>query len=221
VLGGLGELLFPSRCVGCRRYGGLLCAECRAVLPLLFEVCPRCALPRSPSECRGCAKLAPTLGSLHAVASYDGAARSAVLQLKYRGARNLAPLLGGLMREHLAERPLHAEVVVPVPLSRRRQRERGYNQAELLAREIVGSVRGTLAPDVLQREERPAQQGLDAVARLRNLHGAICARVRVDGAAVLLVDDVATTGATLSACADALVMAGARSVRALVFARDL
>ncbi len=172
-------------------------------------------------ECRGCGKLVPALTSLRAVCSYDGVARSAVHVLKYRGGRNVARLLGELMRQHLAQRPLQADVVIPVPLSKRRRRERGYNQAELLAREIMQAVGGTLTSDALERRERPAQQGLDAAARLRNLNGAITTRMPTAGKRVLLVDDVATTGATLSACSDALKAAGAKEVRALVFARDL
>jgi ComF family protein len=217
----LGELLFPSRCVGCKRYNGLLCQDCRQALPLLNGVCGRCALPRGMGECRGCGKLAPSLASLRAVCSYDGVARSAVHVLKYRGGRNVSRLLGELMRQHIAQRPLRVELVIPVPLSKRRRRERGYNQAELLAREIVHAVGASLAFDALDRRERPAQQGLDAAARLRNLEGAISVGKPIDGKTVLLVDDVATTGATLSACADALKAAGAEEVRALVFARDL
>jgi ComF family protein len=129
--------------------------------------------------------------------------------------------MGELLRAHLARRPLTAELVVPVPLSGRRARERGYNQAELLAAEVVGAVGGRLVADVLERSHRAAQQTLTATARRENLDGAISARCAITGATVLLVDDVATTGATLSACADALKAAGASKVSALVFARSL
>jgi ComF family protein len=161
------------------------------------------------------------LRSVRAVCAYEGAARSAVHAFKFRGGRHLAPLLGELLREHLARRPLRAELVVPVPLSPRRRKDRGYNQAQLLAEQIVESVGGTLSVDVLQRDDRPAQQTLGGEARLINLKGAIRSRERLHGQRVVLIDDVATTGATLSACAEALSSAGARDVRALVFARDL
>jgi len=158
---------------------------------------------------------------MRAVCAYEGVARSAIHVLKYRGGRRVAEPLGELMREHVARRPLRADVLVPVPLSAQRRRERGFNQAELLARQVLPAVGGVLVCDVLERDERPAQQALDAAARRSNLTGAVRARRRVDGQRVLLVDDVATTGATLSVCADALVAAGAHDVRALVFARDL
>jgi ComF family protein len=159
--------------------------------------------------------------ALRAVCAYEGAARAAVHSLKFRGGRQLAPLLGELLREHLAQRPLRAEVVVPVPLAPWRRKERGYNQALLLAEQVVEPVGGTLAADLLLRDDRPAQKTLDAAQRLVNLKGAIRAHGRVPGKRILLIDDVATTGSTLSACAEALSSAGARDVRALVFARDL
>jgi len=140
---------------------------------------------------------------------------------KFRGGRRLAPILGQVMRAHLKRRPLRVDLVVPVPMAPGRRRERGYNQAELLAREIAVVVGGALDETVLQRVDRPAQQTLNAAERLVNLTSAIHARRPVSEERVLLVDDVATTGATISACAEALASAGARNVRALVFARDL
>lgn len=215
----LAELLFPSRCVGCGRHGAVLCVSCRRELHELEGVCSRCALPRSHGGC-GCQRLARALHAVRAVYPYDGAARAAVHALKYRGGRHIAGVMGALMRQHLQRRPLRAEVVVPVPLSRRKLRERGYNQAALLAETIADAVGGAVQ-EPLSRADRPAQQGLTAVERLRNLSGAIEATERLSGRSILLVDDVATTGATLSACAEALQAAGAREIRALVFARDL
>ena len=154
---------------------------------------------------------------------YDGMARKAVHTLKFRSGRHVAPVLGGLLRSHLERRPLHADLVVPAPMSAARHRDRGYNQAVLLAQEIVDVVGGKLATDVLEKDDRPSQQKLSAADRARNLQGAIrCARPElVTGRRVLLVDDVMTTGATLSACADALQAAGAERVLAMVFARDI
>jgi ComF family protein len=155
--------------------------------------------------------------------AYQGAARTAVLTLKFKSGRYLAPLMGELLREHLECRPLQADVVVPVPLAPRRLRQRGFNQAVLLAEEIAQAVRGSILPDALCRVERPAQQTLPASGRLVNLQGAFtCVRTdELHDRRVLLVDDVVTTGATLSACTTALVDAGARRISGLVFARDL
>ena len=112
---------------------------------------------------------------------------------------------------------------MPVPLAPGRLRQRGFNQASLLAEEVAAAVRGVIVAGALTRQERPAQSSLKAARRLLNLAGAFaCPRPHdVDGTRVLVVDDVVTTGATISACADTLAEAGARRVSALAFARDL
>jgi competence protein ComFC len=222
VLRALAELLFPARCVGCQRSGSVLCARCRRDLKYLDGVCHRCALPRRgwSSDCRGCARLSAALRSLRAVCAYEGAARSAVHALKYRGGRLLAESMGELMRDALRQRPLMAELVVPVPMSSRRRKERGYNHSLLLALQVAPSVGGVVAA-VLERQHRQTQQGLSAAARASNIAGTVRARQQLHGERVLVIDDVATTGSTLSVCADALICAGAGTVTALVFARDL
>ena len=126
------------------------------------------------------------------------------------------------MREALESRPVRAELVVPVPLAPKRLRARGFNQAALLAEYIAPALRADLA-DVLRREDRAAQVGLSAQQRLANLNGAFACHdpARIERKDVVLVDDVVTTGATVSACADTLARAGAGRVRVLAFARDL
>jgi competence protein ComFC len=217
--------LFPARCLGCGRRSVALCAACRADLPYLSAgVCARCASTRGPrGVCHGCRHLSPSLSVVRAAFAYEGAARGAVLALKFRSGRYLAPVMGELLRDHLARRPLQADVVVPVPLATRRLRQRGYNQARLLAEQVATTVGGTVLPAALERVNRPAQQTLPAADRLQNLLGALTCRapMAIENQRVLLVDDVVTTGATLSACADALAAAGARRISALVFARDL
>jgi ComF family protein len=220
----IGEALFPARCIGCQRRGTPLCADCRAELPYLPSgLCGRCATRRTQNgTCSGCRRLSPAVSAISAVFAYQGAARTAVLTLKFRSARSLAPLMGDLLREHLEVRPLRADCVVPVPLSAARLRQRGFNQATLLAEYVAPSLGADLA-DVLRRENRAAQVRLDAARRTTNLAGAFACRdpARVAGKNVLLVDDVVTTGATVSACASTLALAGASRVRVLAFARDL
>lgn len=219
------EIVFPARCLGCGRRGVALCEACRAELPYLpAGLCRRCASRLGPrGACRGCRRLSPVLSSVRAPFAYEGAARQAVLTLKFRSGRYLVPLMGELLREQLTSRPLQADIVVPVPLALSRLRHRGFNQALLLAEEVATVVRGSVVADALDRDDRAAQQTLSAAARLLNLQGAVsCVRPsQIIDRRILLVDDVVTTGATISACASALGEAGARRVSALAFARDL
>jgi ComF family protein len=166
--------------------------------------------------------LSPAVSAIYATFAYHGAARSAVLTLKFRSARYLGSTMGTLMRESLQSRPVRADLVVPVPLAPGRLRARGFNQAALLAEQVAPALRADLA-DVLRRDDRAAQVGLGAARRLTNLAGAFACRdpARIECKDVVLVDDVVTTGATVSACADTLAHAGAGRVRVLAFARDL
>ena len=225
ALAAVWETIFPARCLGCGRRGEVLCLSCQPLVPRLPPgSCPRCALPgrRGAGSCPTCRYLPASLAAVRAACVYEGIARSAVQTLKFRSGRYLVPFMGGLLREAATRRPLAADLVVPVPLSRRRWRERGYNQAELLAGEVVSTVGGPLATDLLEREDRPAQRTLPASERRRNVVGAFrCVDpAAAAGRRILLVDDVATTCSTLAACADALATAGAVRIAALVFARD-
>jgi ComF family protein len=219
------EQVFPSRCIVCARRGTPLCTRCRDRLPYMPSgVCRRCAtVVGSRGACRGCRYLSPAVDWIWAAFAYEGPARRAVLTLKFRGGRYLVETMGDLLRDGLRIRPVETDLLVPVPLAPRRLRARGFNQAELLARELAPVVGGALAVDLLRRVDRPPQQTLAATERLTNLQGTFaCPRLdAVRHRTVLLVDDVITTGATVSACADTLAEAGAERVCAVAFARDL
>jgi len=154
---------------------------------------------------------------------FEGPIRHALHKLKYR--RNVA--LGDALAQHLAEYVgtlgWPADLVVPVPLGKKRAKERGYNQVGLVAMPLAAVNRWRYAPRALARSrETRSQVGLTAAERRENVSGAFQAEAAlVSGRTVLLMDDVATTGATLSACAAALLDAGARSVYALTLARAL
>jgi competence protein ComFC len=158
------------------------------------------------------------------VAAYEDVIREALRAFKFRGRRALAAPLGDLLGEAMGGR-LPAGVpalLVPVPLHPRRQRERGFNQASLLARRVGRAWRVPVRDDVLVRAvPTPSQTELDAPARLANVRGAF--RLRrpevIAGRHVLLVDDILTTGATLSECARCLREGGAATVGALTVAR--
>jgi ComF family protein len=155
-------------------------------------------------------------------ASFGGALATAIRRFKYNERPDLARPLGRMLRIAARDAGLRADLVVPVPLHPRRLAERGYNQAALLAAHVAAELGAPLAARGLTRLRHTEQQAqLTRGDRLSNTAGAFRARApdRVRGRAVVLVDDVATTGATLEACRAALLLAGAASVTCLVVAR--
>ncbi len=226
------DLLFPPRCVACSQGGSWFCSACQASVERLAPpICSHCGRPisedgraiQTPSGrlCFQCQTTPLPLDSIRSVAVHDGAIRQAIHHLKYRRRRELAGALGQLLASIGQEERAPADLVVPVPLHATRQRERGYNQAALLARGLVAYVPLALnETDLVRTRDTAPQVGLKASQRKSNVHDAFVWRgASLDNACVLLVDDVCTTGATLGACALALRRAGARSVRARTLSR--
>lgn len=170
----------------------------------------------------GCRLSLRGLVGLRWVGWYSGSLERAIGRLKYQGARPLAVPLARLMVSVLREEPgFQPDLVVPVPLHRRRERSRGFNQSELIARELcrLEGWQGA-GRNLVRGRETPPQVGLDRIRRAENVRGAFAwVGPSLVGASVLLVDDVMTTGATLSACAMALGAGGATSVRGVTVAR--
>jgi ComF family protein len=150
--------------------------------------------------------------------------RQAIHQLKYRNLRALAVTLSQLLRDYLVANPIPAEALVPVPLHPKRLRERGYNQSSLLARQL-GKLTGLVVVDdclIRQRTAPPQARSASVEERRRNVAEAFACRDRqLRERQVLLIDDVATSGATLDACAAALKASGAASVWGLTVAREI
>ncbi len=215
-------LLVPPRCVVCAapaaRASGVLCAGCRRALPWLPDPrCPRCALPLPHARGR-CPATGAAFDAAWAAVAYDGAARRALLALKFAAARPLADVMAAQIAA-AAALPAGAAIVA-VPAHPRRRRARGFDPAELVAAALA---RRTGMPLVraLRRGGRASQQ-LGAGRAQRRDPLALDFRARCAAPArVVLVDDVHTTGATLQACALALRAAGSRSIVALSWARTL
>lgn len=217
------DLLFPPRCVGCRQFGSWLCSECRSAIEVLRPpLCPRCGLPTAKGQfCPHCQHGALQLDGIRSVAFFEGPLQQAIHYLKYSNSRHLAAPLGEMMVSYWQDVHFPADVIVPVPLHARRLRQRGYNQAALLARELGKGVGLPVLEDALLRVRDTASQvDLNAEERKENVRGAFyCPDDRLAGKKVLLVDDVYTTGATLEACSLALKQRGVHRVWALTLAR--
>jgi ComF family protein len=219
------DLLYPPFCVGCGRTGIMYCPACRGTLSNIRPpLCPRCGRPQETScFCRQCAASPPSIDGIRSVAFFEGALRSAIHQFKYSYVRDLAEPLSEMLVSYWQEAPLPGDVIVPVPLHARRARERGYNQAMLLAQRLGSALQIPVRSECLRRNRYTvAQTRLNAQERSRNVEGAFtCVGPDVRGRRVLLIDDVCTTGATLEACSRALGEGGAKSVWALTVARAM
>jgi ComF family protein len=218
----LSNLLFGGSCFLCRGAArGILCPACDADLPRLAgTLCPRCALP-SPGAavCGRCLADAPHYDATVAALAYRFPADTLVHALKFRSQLALAPLLGDLLLKCIpaGER---VDCLLPVPLSKERLRERGYNQAAEIARHVAKERRVRLELTIVIRERNTrAQSDLPWSDRARNVRGAFRCERSLDGAAIAVVDDVMTTGATLAELAATLKRAGAARVVNWVVAR--
>lgn len=217
------DALFPPKCVGCGSFGAFICDRClETALRATGNRCPHCWLARQDDWCTDCNRHAPAFTALRSAFIYGGVSRSAVLALKFEGVSALAPSMASLMAAALADWSPPVDVIVPVPLAWLRRRTRGYNQAELLAGEIARLTTLPLARQALRRTRQTAPQTRqrDEASRRQNIRGAFAPGSRPVSGNALLIDDVATTGATLDACARTLLAGGAAAVFALTFARE-
>jgi ComF family protein len=232
------ELLAPTRCLACRGPGASaprlgLCLPCRGRLRATSErVCILCgrssatapaAADRRCVGCRGARGSPPALARVFAPWLYAPPLDAVLRAYKFRRLGYLGPVLGATLAGELPHR-LRAdaggvEVVTAVPLHWRRRWERGYDQAELLARAVAATLDRPFRPLLARCRATPRQSEESRAARLRNLRGAFVARETLAGQHVLLVDDVVTTGATLEAAARALGRAGAGEVSAAAVAQ--
>jgi len=211
------DLLLPPDCPGCNREGEVLCEPCRAPLSRRLREPPGVPLGLPADGPLG-------LVQLEWCSAFTGPTRRALHALKYDGERRLAAPLGEAMAARWRAAGRGGDVLVPVPVHAGRRRERGFDQAEDLAR-ACGRALGLPIVGALERRERTAaQHALGRQQRALNVGGAFGLRdgatEKVAGRWVVLIDDITTTGATLSGCAAALYAAGALAVSALTVARE-
>ncbi len=216
------DLLFPPRCVSCRRPGHALCPDCIArIHPIPAPFCQYCGRPLLAADERcTCRRRRWYLDGIRAATLHEGIARQAVHAIKYDHRRDLAVPLATLLQRTLVQVPLTFDLVTAVPLHPARERERGYNQAELLARALAAQIDTPYCPGLERVRATADQIGLSVAERHANVHAAFRGDPpRFRGQRVLLIDDVCTTGATLDACAQALQAAGAQLIFGLAITR--
>ncbi len=211
------DLLVPPRCPGCDREGEIICAGCLGPLQRRLD--------EPPGSPLGLAVALPlSLVQLEWCAAFSGPTRAALHALKYDGERRLAEPLGALLARRWARVGAGGDLFVPVPIHAERRRERGFDQAELLAHVAGRHLRLPMVPALIRTERTAAQHSLSRAERAQNVTGAFAIRPglggRIRGRWAVLVDDVATTGATLSGCAAALLAGGAMAVSAITLARE-
>ncbi len=230
------HIIFPRVCFGCGRdlkwdAEVPLCPMCENGLTLPGPlICQRCGVVLKSGgahcfHCRGSKAREYKCKLIRSACSFNEFSRGLVHALKYQSAGYVAPYMGSVMAQRFGMLPELAgvNVVIPVPLFGRRQKKRGYNQSELLARAFCQKTGIALDVKSLVRvRDTGSQTKLGRTARVTNMSGAFEVKnpAAVTGKTILLIDDVATTGSTLEACAQALRLAGAKRVVAFTFARE-
>ncbi len=228
------SLAFSAQCLACGMETASphgLCGPCWRDAPFISGLCcDCCGLPLPGADagggvlCDACLVAPRPWRRGRAVFLYDGTARRLVLALKHGDRTDLVRALTGWMAMVVSPRPSSGTLLVPIPLFWRRRLSRRYNQAALLTRDLAGRIGGTYAPEALRRARRTLpQEGMTREERYANQRDAFLVprtqAAAVAGRTVLLIDDVMTSGATLSAATEALHAAGAADVDVLVLAR--
>ena len=216
------EFVLPQRCLECGRFGAALHEECVAGFARAER--PRCRVCWAPSHQLVCERCAlddahDGFDELRTPFRFTGSVRRALLETKFRRVTSLLPPLAQAAAASV-EASWRPSIVVAIPLAPRRARQRGFNQAAMIAEAVAGAIGVPLASEGLVRtRESEAQASLGAVDRAANLVGAFAAQ-GVEGRRVLLVDDISTTGSTLNEAARALRAGGASAIFALAIARE-
>lgn len=220
------DLIFPKKCVECGKEGFWLCKKCfKKIIIIKAPFCPFCyKLTPQGQYCSRCQRYYNLTGVIIA-AHYENPLKEAIHKFKYDRIKELVEPLSELLISRLELGfPRGNLVLIPIPLSKRRQLERGFNQAEILAERVGPEFEIPLLDDILFRtKERPAQIELKGKERRENIKGVFKVKgdiKKIKNKTVLLVDDVFTTGATLNEVAKTLKRAGVKNVWGLVIAKS-
>ncbi|MCF8057192.1 MAG: ComF family protein [Desulfocapsa sp.] len=231
-LKGVWDLLFPPSCFVCSAFlsdgARGICSDCLQDAPLIISpLCPVCGRGMSDSAvgdhlCGSCLRKKPPYSSVRGIVHYQEPVAPLLHSLKYQGDTSVLPALQAIVTLGLPETPSEEDRIIPVPLHIHRLRQRGFNQALLLAQLFFPERKNCILRDTLQRIRHTVPQtGLDGAARRKNMSKAfrVCDPGEVRGRKIILVDDVYTTGTTVSECSRVLLTAGAGEVSVLTLAR--
>ena len=228
------DAVLPHRCLGCAEMingDASLCAACWRQLTLIGPpICRHCGYPlpqvvAADPLCGECAAQPPVYDRARAALRYDDGSRGVILRFKHADRTDIVQTFGRLMTQAGQELFDESDLIVPVPLHRWRLLQRGYNQAAMLAHTLRRATGIAMVPDAIQRTlATVSQQGLSGDQRLRNITSSAFRlhpwhRSKIADKRVLLIDDVLTTGATITACTRVLRAGGAHSVNILTLAR--
>lgn len=224
------DMLYPPRCAVCRCITGIneprwLCKECTGDFTVITgEVCIKCGLPEENAYglCSSCGKKTHALESNYALFLYEGRERELVLNLKYHFGPSVMKFIKKIMEEKVDKRKLSKiDCIVAVPMYKKKEKDRGYNQALLLACTLSEIIGVPVIKNVLERVRGTrAQSSLNYYGRQKNIQGAFSLNDKkriISSKAILLVDDIYTTGSTMNECAGVLLSGGAKSVNGFTF----
>jgi competence protein ComFC len=220
------DVLFPPSCAGCGSWGERYCPTCFEKTNLISNpICQICGDPLQHADdviCDRCRDQEVAFTAIRSWAAFVEPLQTAIHKLKYRQDRGLGEVLAEPLVDLLKKYHWEINLIIPVPLDVIRQKERGYNQAALLARPISWKTGIPYTSQALLRKKITRQQvGLSVSERAENMAGAFSANeMRVSEKNVLVIDDVITTGSTINACAHALINSGARKVFGITLARS-
>jgi len=222
------DLIFPPRCAICKKKGQkMICDDCLSkVVYIKPPICRICGKPRDKyfagDLCEDCSREGMPFEIARSVVLYDGVIKEAIHKFKFEGKRALSSFLGEFLIDYLKRGYIPVkkiDAVIPLPLSRKRFRQRGYNQTELLAKEISGHYSINVDSSSLKKvKDITPQFELSREKRMSNVKGAFSSSP-LPGKNVLLIDDIYTTGATVREASRALKAAGAKNVYVLTLAR--
>ncbi len=221
------NFLFPVNCCCCGgelklSFNGSLCSGCSGSLEIINSAgCLFCGKPfKEFYGIHNCGEIKTNIDDFYVAGYYSGNIRKVIIEFKYERKKYLGKLLGQLLNDlYLTRINERLDLIMPVPLTGERKRRRGYNQAEVLARELSNFSGIKMKKRILiKTRETETQSLLKKSERLKNIRGVFKAKKKLFGKSILLVDDVATTGATLQSCSGELKKSGAEKVTAVVVA---